>query len=88
MATDKEIEAEINKNYKVFEGQLPDLMNSQPGKFALMRNKKIMQFFDSAGDAMIYAEAQYSDGLYSIQKITVRTTDLGYFSHAVHLRPV
>ena len=49
-----------------------------------MRDEKVIQAFDSAGDARIFAEAQFPDGLYSIQQVTATVMDMGYFSHAVH----
>lgn len=41
-----------------------------------------------AADAMIYAEAQFKDGLYSIQEVADEMVDLRYFSHAVHVEAV
>ncbi|MEM7042180.1 MAG: hypothetical protein AAF543_05155 [Pseudomonadota bacterium] len=85
MASAEDIQTEIDKNYEAFKKRLPDLAKRHPGKFALMRKEDIVQIFDSAGDARLYAEAQYKDGLWSIQQISDHILDLGFFSHAVHV---
>lgn len=81
-------QAEIDANYQVFLKMLPDLIEEHPGKFALMRHKKILDFFDTARDAMIYATRTYEDGIFSIQEITRDIVDLGWFSHAPHYAAV
>jgi hypothetical protein len=82
-ATRKEIEAEVRANFEAFTGLLPSLVKVNQGKFALLRSRAVVEIFDSAGDARKYAEAQFKDGLYSIQQIVEGIADLGYFSHAV-----
>jgi len=90
MAKDKdhEIQAEVDANFEAFKNELPLLLTSHPGKYALLHKKKVINIFDTAGDAQKYAEAQYPDGLYSIQQIVGGLTDLGYFSHAMHISSV
>ena len=53
-----------------------------------MRTKKVVDSFDSARDAAIYARVEFPDGLYSIQQVIDQVVDLGYFSHAVYIDPV
>ena len=77
------IREEVDKNYEVFEKKLPDLMQTDQGRFALMRHGEIAQIFDSAADAVIFANEKYADGLFSVQEITMQTVDLGYLSHAL-----
>ena len=67
---------------------LPELAKTDPGKFALLRHEKLVQVFDTAGDTAKFATAQFDDGLYSIQEISSRVVDLGYFSHAVPVEHV
>ena len=88
MSTDEKMEQELINNYKAFQKLLPELEPTDAGKYALMRKGKLSQIFDSPGDAMKFAEEKYTDGLYSIQQITDRVVELGYFSHAVHLGSV
>ena len=84
MADRKAAQAEVDKNYKAFQRLLPTILQMHQGKYALMRQKKPVEYFDSARDAMIYGQKQFSDGLFSIQHVTAHVVDLGFFSHAVH----
>ncbi|MFQ5915526.1 MAG: hypothetical protein ACE5JS_20340 [Nitrospinota bacterium] len=88
MAEKPDIQAEVDKNYEAFRQLLPELLKEHKGKFALLRHQKLVQTFDSARDAVVFAEAQFSDGLYSVQEISEDVADLGFFSHAMHLGPV
>lgn len=80
--------AEIDANFEAFEEMLPSIKDRHSGKFALMRDKEIVNFFDSAGDALTYAEEIYEDGLYSIQEVTDEVEDLGFFSHALDYKNI
>jgi hypothetical protein len=76
-------EQAVNDNFAAFQQMLPSLMQTHQGKFALLRDEKAVEFFDSVADAIKYARTNYSDDLYSIQLVTREVEDLGYFSHAV-----
>ena len=84
MAIDEDLQRAVDENFEAFQKLLPELMNTRPGKYALMREGEVVEFFDSARDAMIFGQNQYSDGLFSIQQVVDKIVDLGYFSHAVH----
>ena len=73
----------LEDNYAAFEKLLPAFKAQDNGKFALMREGELVNVFDTAKDAVLYAEAQYKDGRYSVQQITNAVVDLGYFSHAM-----
>ena len=77
------IREEVDNNYEAFEKKLPALIKTDQGRFALMRHGEITQIFDSAADAVIFAREKYTDGLFSVQEVTVQTVDLGYLSHAI-----
>ncbi len=47
-----------------------------------MHNKEAVKFFDTARDAMIYAAEKYKDNIFSVQEVTEKAVDLGWFSHA------
>ncbi len=74
---------ELEENYKAFEKLMPTFAPQDNGKFVLMRHGQKVNIFDSAKDAIIFAKAQFEDGMYSVQQIIVEAIDLGYFSHAV-----
>lgn len=82
------IQAEVDHNYEAFKELLPTLVQQHNGKFALMRHQKLEHIFDSVHDAVVFAKAKYEDELFSVQEITERTADLGYFSHASTVFPV
>lgn len=73
---------EVTKNFQAFQKLLPSIERRFAGKFAVLRKEEIIDYFDSMSDAVKYAEAKYEDSLYSIQKVSSRVVDLGYFSHA------
>lgn len=75
---------EVKRNYAEFQKMLPELIASNPGKFALMRGGKVIEFFDSANDAFLAGRKLYADGIFSVQEIADKPVDLGFFSHAFH----
>jgi len=81
------IREQIENNYKAFQSQLPSLLGSQRGKFALMRDRKIIEFFDTARDAYVTGQKLFaSDRLFSVQEVIETPVDLGFFSHALPQR--
>lgn len=75
-------QAEIDRNYEAFKNILPELMKNHVGQFVVMRYEKPVAFFDTTRDAMVYAVKTYEDGLFSVQEVTQKSIDLGWFSHA------
>jgi hypothetical protein len=71
------------KNYEAFSKKLPDLLPVHRGKFALMRDGEVTEFFDTAGDAYLAGQKLYADGSFSVQEVTDVPVDLGFFSYAV-----
>ena len=78
----------IRQNYEAFMIQLPQLVLTQRGKFALMYNKEIIEFFDTARDAYIAGQKLFPDQVFSVQEVRETPVDLGFFSHALSERPV
>jgi hypothetical protein len=76
---------EVDRNFAFFQQELPKLLLKHTGKFALIRDCKIVDFYDTALDANTAGTKQYPDGLFSIQRVTTEIADLGFFSHAMHL---
>ena len=81
----EKLQAEVDRNFEAFNKLLPDLLVEHDGKYAVMHAEQVDQIFDTAGDALKYAEVKFGDGLYSIQLIIRSVADLGYFSHALHI---
>jgi hypothetical protein len=76
---------EVDRNFAFFQRELPQLLPQHRGKFALIRECKITGFYDTIEDANTAGTQLYSDGLFSIQKVTEEIGDLGFYSHAMHL---
>jgi len=78
---------EVDRNYKVFKNDLlEDLIKTDRGRFALLHNAKLIACFDTNRDAQEAGSKLIEGKPYSIQKITNRAVDLGYFSHASIVR--
>ena len=82
------LQNEINDNFEAFEARLPELVETNPGEFALLRKKEIVDFFYSIADAVTFGNRKFDDGLFSVQRIDMTISDLGYYSHAMHVAPV
>ena len=79
---------QVEQNYRAFEKKLPGLLPAHKGKFALMRDREIIEFFDTAGDAFVAGLKLYEDRLFSVQEVVEIPIDLGYYSHAVSERKI
>ena len=79
-------ENEVDRNYEAFERLLPELLTTERGKVALMRSGRIVDFFSSEALALAEGRGRFPDGLFSVQEVTDRPADLGFFSHAINTR--
>ena len=76
---------QVEENFKVFQKKLPELLKTHKGKFTLMRDGKIINFYDTVEKANEEGLSKYSDEIFSIQEVTNRVVDLGFHSHALCL---
>jgi hypothetical protein len=86
MEQDK-FETEVDANYEAFEVMLPKLMKEHAGKTVLLRSGNIEGLFADSAVALAAGRERFEDGLFSIQEVTDRPVDLGFFSHALDTRP-
>ena len=78
---------QIETNYKAFEQKLPNLLPTYRGKFALMRDGEIVEFFDTVGDAYVAGKKIFeTDKLFSIQEVVATPVNLGFFSYVLSQR--
>ena len=76
------LEREIDGNYAAFMEKLEALVRERrSGQFALMRDRAIVRFFDSAADAVRFGRRAFGDHIFSVQEVRERPFDLGHFSH-------
>ncbi len=78
---------EVDRNYEFFQKELPTLLEKYRGKYAVIRDCRIIAYYDTIADAQTAASQQYKDGIFSIQRVTNDASDLGFYSHAMHLGP-
>ncbi len=65
-----ENQKQVDDNYAAFQKRLPDLLLDCRGKFALMRDQEIVEFFDTSIDAYKAGLLLYKDGIFSQQEVT------------------
>ncbi len=75
--TKLEHEKEVKDNYEFFKKEEPKLKKYYSGKYALLRKKKIIAFYDTVGDADTTGTTFFKDQLFSIQKVNERPLNLG-----------
>lgn len=75
---------QVNINYKALQEILDKIIVDHRGKFALMKDGKILAYFDTSKDASIAGDllygSIYEQGRYSVQKVTDEVIYLGLFS--------
>lgn len=83
------IREQVQRNYTAFQQKLPELITAHRGKFALMRDGEVIDFFDTARDAFVAGQRIYAqDKLFSVQEVIDTSVDLGFYSHALPQRSV
>lgn len=83
------IRQQVETNYKAFQEKLPSILTAHRGKFALMRDGQIIEFFDTARDAYVAGQKIFQqDQLFSVQEVIETPVDLGFFSHAMSQRQI
>ncbi len=88
MTSPTQLQDEIDGNYEVFCALLPKLIQTDAGKWALLRHAEVEAIFDTPRDAQLAGEKLFHDRLFSVEQVTDRAIDLGWFSHAVSQRNV
>lgn len=72
---------EVDRNYNVFMRMFGDIIGEHRDELALMRDGRIIAYFDEPGDAYRAGLARFPDGIFSIQEVTDEPIDLGFWSH-------
>ena len=80
MQTDP-LDAAINGNYDFFRRTLSSYLPAHARQYALIRNRRIVGFFDEVAQAGAAAREAFPDGLFSIQQVMEEPVDFGFFSH-------
>ena len=77
---DNSQQTEVDRNYEAFQEVLPALIKTDANRFALMHDRQVIACYDTSRDALEAGRKSFK--YFSIQEITNRSIDLGYFSHA------
>ena len=85
MNTDKVKRAllEVDANFEYFKSQLAKLKTTHLKKFALLHERKIIDFFESENDAIKIGIKSYGEGRFSVQQVVDTRIDLGYQSYVI-----
>lgn len=77
-----ERQREVEQNFLAFQGVVGSLLPEHEGEYALMRDGKVVEVFGELVDAVVAGHSRFPDGMYSIQEVTTKPLDLGFYSHA------
>jgi hypothetical protein len=83
----QEHEAEVDRNFDYFQGIVADLMTEHAGQYALLRHQEIVSYAKTAVEAITEGYRRFPDGLFSIQEVTTKPLDFGFYSHVGNLGP-
>ena len=81
-----QLSAEIDRNFFAFQIVNDAYLKEHNGSFAVIHDQKVMSVHEKLSDAIKQAHSDYPDGIFSIQEVTDKPMDLGFFSHAWPLR--
>ena len=77
---ERRVDEEVRRNFDAFQKLLPEILRNRRGKIALMRDRQIVDYFNTRLQARAAAEASYADGIWSIQEVTDEIAYLGPIS--------
>ena len=75
---------ESKENFKFFNKNKDKfLQDGRVGKFALLKDKKVIQWFDTFNDAIETGKRQFGEGEFSVQELKKidNIANLGFFSY-------
>jgi hypothetical protein len=84
MAASTDNRDQVEKNYAAFKAHLRELLDSHPGKQALLHDGVIVDILDTLSDAIKFGNFRFGAGNYSVQEINNRPAELGWYAHAMH----
>jgi hypothetical protein len=77
-------QSKVDRNFEVFSELLPNLLQTHPGKYAVLHDGNVVEFFDTLGDAVKFGHAKFGDANFSVQEVTRQGVNLGFHSYAVY----
>ena len=77
----KDLATVLKENFLFFEGVVREYIDQHEGEFALVHGQSVVGFYERPFEAAEAGYAQFSDGLFSIQKVSERPADLGFMAY-------
>ena len=76
---------QVDDNFSVFQKKLDSgvIPEDKYGFFALMRNGEIVGYYTTWEDANAAGLLAFTDQLFSIQEVTDKVVELGFFTYAI-----
>lgn len=74
--------SEVDRNYEAFLAQLPQILARHAGQYALIHQQRIVDYYQSALEAMTEGFQKFGEGAYSVQEVTDESDNLGFYSYA------
>jgi hypothetical protein len=72
---------EVDRNYDAFVRVLGSILPEHRDQLALMKDGRIVAYFEKPGEAYRVGLERFPDGIFSIQEVTDEPIDLGFWSH-------
>ena len=74
-------ETQTDRNYEAFQLMLPRLLNAHAGKFALLHDCEVVDFFSTSLEATITGARKFGLGAFSVQVVCDQPEHLGFYSY-------
>ena len=74
--------SEVDANYEAFVAELPKILDCRRGQYALLHRRQIVEYHESALDALTEGHRRFGEGDYSVQEVTDESDSLGFYSYA------
>ena len=81
------VNTQADRNYEAFIAALPTLLPTYAGRYALMHDAEIVNYFGSSLEATIAGIRQFGEGEYSVQEVSSEPEHLGFYSYVGGARP-
>jgi hypothetical protein len=78
-----QLQVEVDQNYDYFQRHLAGLLKEHAGQYSLLKSAAVVGFYEGPGEAYRAGLALFSDEIFSVQKVTDQTDDLGFLSIAL-----
>ena len=75
------LQAEVDANFEAFNKM--SFKESDKGKFALLRDCKVVAILDTHKECRVMGPEKFADGLYSIQEIMPKMEYVGFMGYAL-----